>query len=636
MCFITLHCNNQQKHIYNNPIVLNMKALFSLTCLLVSTFFLCPVSAQVRWIGAPTGGLWTTASNWSTGIAPKATDSVLLSSTSTDTLAIRNIPAILSLVKLRIAANTKVKFWGDTTTVMTLTGGAGTDLMIDSTAALTFAADTNFSVARGIQINLAAGATAEIFGHLHFTSNGALSNPHRLQALSTNAIVFRNKSTFTMGNGAVGNPFGTGSAPSATQTVLFEDGATYIFNSGSNPFGATNMSVTTFNPKSNYKINVSGSALSNRTYGNVELTSPSYNSTSSGTSVFTINGNLTISAGKMKLNLTGGIQVKGNVQVATGASLTLGSDVVLTLNGTTEQTLTHQKNLIFTDSSTVLKVANPMGVRLKNALVLHTLELANGSLLLDSADVEVTHFITGGSVASHVVTSGIGTLKRPNVGATTMNFPVGASKTSYNPVALTNAGALDTFSVRVDTVVTNPPAFRGNCNFIMNRAWHISEKMAGGSNVMAAFQMDSSKLNLNNTTFTPATVILGHYNNNVWNELTASRNGETVTVMGLTQFSTFAIANAGAFTRLGVTDTRLQYGLKSYPNPMQDVLNIEILNPSFNNEEMVILDAVGRVQARQPLTNAMRFITNDWLSGIYFIAMAHNGNLQIIDKIVKK
>jgi Secretion system C-terminal sorting domain len=612
-----------------------MKTLFTLTCFVVSTLFLCPISAQVRWIGATTGGLWTTASNWSTGIIPLSTDSVLLSSSSNDTLAIRKLPAIFSLAKLRIAGNTKVRFWGDTTTILTLTGGAGTDLWIDSTAALIFAADTSFRVARGIQLNLATGATAEIWGHLHFTSHGSWNNPHRLQALSTNAIVFRNKSTFTMGTGAAGNPFGTGTAPSATQTVLFEDGSTYNFNSGSNPFGATSMTVTTFSPKSNYKINVSGSAFSNRTYGHVELLNPSYNSTSSGSGVFTVNGNLTIKGGKMKLNLTGGVQVKGNVQVATGALLTLGSEVTLTFNGTTEQTLIHQNNLVFTDSSSILKIANSAGVRLKNSLVLPHLELATGSLILDSSHMEVTRYIAGGSASSHVVTNGSGMLKRPNIGAMTVIFPVGVSKTSYDPVSLTNAGVIDTFSIRVDTVVMNPPAFRGNCDFIMNRAWQLQEKVAGGSNVMATFGMDISKLNLNNTIFTPTNVILAQYNNNAWAELTASRNAETVTVMGLTQFSTFAIANAGAFTRVGVSDTRLEYGLKTYPNPTQDVLNIEILNPPLQVAEMVILDAQGRVQDSQPFNSTMRFITSHWLSGIYFLAIQRNGSLQILDKIVK-
>jgi hypothetical protein len=169
----------------------------------------------------------------------------------------------------------------------------------------------------------------------------------------------------------------------------------------------------------------------------------------------------------------------------------------------------------------------------------------------------------------------------------------------------------------------------------MNRAWHLQEKVAGGSNVMATFGMNLSKLNLNNTIFTPTNVVLAQYNNNAWAELTASRNAETVTAMGLTQFSTFAIANAGAFTRVGVSDTRLEYGLKTYPNPTQDVLNIEVLNPPLPAAEMVILDALGRVQERQPLNSTMRFITSHWLSGIYFIAIQRNGSLQILNKMMK-
>jgi PGF-pre-PGF domain-containing protein len=613
-----------------------MKAIFpTFIGLFLSLIMVCPISAQVRWIGALAGGLWTTASNWSIGRIPNMADSILLSTSSADTLAIRNIPAVLSCVKLRIAGNTKVRFWGDTTTVITLTGGAGTDLLIDSTASLTLSADTSFNAARGILLNLATGATAEIWGHLHFTTNGAQSNPHRLQALSANAIVFRNKSVFTMGSGAAGNPFGLGSGLSANQSVLFEDGATYVFNSGSNPFGATNTSVTTFSPKSTYKINVSGSSFSNRTYGNVELINPSYSSTSTGSGVLTIHGNLILGAGKMKLNLTGGVQVKGNVQVANGAVLTLGSDVTLAMSGTSEQLITHQNGIFFTDSSSILKMANPNGVKLKNPLSLYHLELANGSLLLDSADVEVTRYITGGSSSSHVVTSGSGMLRRTNVGASTVIFPIGASKTSYDPVSLTNAGTVDTFSARVDTLVTNPPAFRGNGNFIMNREWHISEKKAGGSNVMATFGMDSSKLNINNTTFTPANVVLAHYNNNSWNELPATRNNEAVTAMGLTQFSTFAIANAGAFTRVGIAENRFQYGLKAYPNPTTDILNIDFLNITPNTT-CVILDVTGRIKYSQPLILNMRIITNDWLSGIYFIAIRHDNELQIIDKIIKK
>jgi hypothetical protein len=297
--------------------------------------------------------------------------------------------------------------------------------------------------------------------------------------------------------------------------------------------------------------------------------------------------------------------------------------------------ITHQNGIVFTDSSSILKMANPSGVKLKNPLSLYHLELASGSLLLDSADVEVTRYITGGSSSSHVVTSGSGMLRRTNVGATTVIFPIGASKTSYDPVSLTNAGTVDTFSARVDTLVTNPPAFRGNGNFIMNREWHISEKKAGGSNVMATFGMDSSKLNINNTTFTPTNVVLAHYNNNSWNELPATRNNATVTAMGLTPFSTFAIANAGAFTRVGVAENRFQYGLKAYPNPTTDILNIDFFNITPHTT-CVILDVTGRIKYSQPLISNMRIITNDWLSGIYFVAIRRDNELQIMDKIIKK
>jgi hypothetical protein len=143
-------------------------------------------------------------------------------------------------------------------------------------------------------------------------------------------------------------------------------------------------------------------------------------------------------------------------------------------------------------------------------------------------------------------------------------------------------------------------------------------------------------MNLNNTIFTPANVVVARYSNNVWSELTASLNAPTVTAMGLTQFSTFAIANAGAFTRVGVADTRLEYRLKTYPNPTQDVLNIDVLNLPSQPTEIVILDAMGRVQSSQPLNSMMRLITSDWLSGLYFIAVQRDGRLQIVDKILKK
>jgi PKD repeat protein len=525
-----------------------------LTFLLVSLFALTRSAAQVTWTGAPTGGVWTTAANWSGGSVPAATDSIVLSTSATDTLLISDLPATISLVKLRIGGTTKVKFWGLTTsTVITVTGGAGTDVVIDSLASLTLASSSVIGGAGSIAINLALDATAEITGKLHFTTNtNSSANAHRLQGLIANAITFKNSAVFTMGPGASGNPFGAGTGASAANSVFFDSGSSFVFNGGSNPFALTApAAVTIFNPNSTYKINTSGNALtpalSGRTYGNVEVTNAAYAGTSVGAGTFTVNGNFTVSAGTITLNLSGGVNIKGNITVAPAASLTFGPAVLVTLNGTTEQLLTNNGRLSFGDSTTILRVNNAAGARLATPISTRTLTLTNGCVTLDNNDLHITHYMNGGSALSHIVTNGTGVLRRENVGATAINFPVGISKLSYDPVLLTNTGTIDTFSVRIDTILTNPPASATNRNNILKREWNISENVAGGSNLTAVFSIDPSGLNLNNTTFTPATVIVGQYNNS-WNSLPATLSGTDVTATGLTTVSAFAIANTGAFT----------------------------------------------------------------------------------------
>ncbi|MEY4934306.1 MAG: hypothetical protein RIS64_665 [Bacteroidota bacterium] len=776
-----------------------------LTCLLVSLFALTRSAAQVTWTGAPTGGVWSTAANWSSGAVPAATDSIVLSTNATDTLILSDLPATLSLAKLRIGGTTKVKFWGLTTsTVITISGGAGADVVIDSLASLTLASSSVIGGAGSIAINLATDATAEITGKLHFTTNTSSSaNAHRLQGLMANAITFKNGAVFTMGPGASGNPFGAGTGVSAANSVFFDSGSAFIFNGGSNPFALTApASVTIFNPNSTYKINTAGTALtpalSGRTYGNIEVTNAAYAGTSVGAGAFTITGNLTVSAGTITLNLSGGVNVKGNITVAPTASLTFGPAVLVTLNGTTEQLLTNNGRLTFGDSTTILKVNNAAGARLTTPISTRTLTLTNGCVTLDNNDLNITHYMNGGSVLSHVVTNGTGVLRRENVGATATNFPVGVSKLSYDPVLLTNSGVVDTFGVRIDTILTNPPASVTNRNNILKREWNISESVAGGSNLTATFSVDPSALNLNNTAFMPLNVIIGQYTNS-WNSLIANLGAADVTVTGLTSVSAFVIANSGAFaaaaavggtiattttnicigtstqltltgaagdtlqwqassdslvwantgtigalmlsvnpsvttfyrvkatgagttysttikivvnpkpvpnftfttvggavtftntstgastytwrfgnptnststlanptftytangnytaqlmttsaagcvdstskgvtiTRVGIDETKYTYGLNIYPNPTQEVLNIDLKSTPLINDELLVLDGFGSVKIIQPLTQSVQLTTTQWSAGIYFIAIRRNGNLQIIEKIMK-
>ncbi len=778
----------------------------TLTCLFLSLFTIIQSTAQTTWAGPTTGGVWSTATNWSTGMVPTMSDSVVLNTNATDTLLITDLPATINLVKLRIAGSTKVKFWGATTaTTISISGGAGVDVLIDSLASLTFASSSAVSTAGSILINLATDATAEIGGRLHFTTNNATSsNGHRLQGLIANAVIFKNGSTFTMGPGASGSPFGAGTGASAANSVLFDNGSTFVFNGGSNPFVlAAPNAVTIFNSNSTFKINTSGSsltpALSGRTYGNVEVTNPAYAGTSVGAGAFTVTGNLTASAGAITLGLSGGINVRGNITVAPNAGLTFGSGVLVTLNGNTEQVLTNNGRLTFVDSTTILKLNNAAGARLATPISTRTLTLTNGCLTLDNNNLNVSHYVNGGSALSHIVTNGTGVLRREAVGATAANFPVGVSKLSYDPITLANSGVVDTFSVRVDTTVTNPPVNATNRNNILKREWNVSEHLAGGSNVTAVFSIDPTGLNLNNTAFTPNNVVVGQYSN-IWNTSPATLSGSDVTVTGLTTFSAFSIGNTGVFaataavggtvatttssiclgsaltltlagaaadtlqwqssadsvawanvgtvgaltfnatpsvttfyrvkasgagtnysnaikitvnpkpvpnftfttvggaatfantstgastyvwrfgnptnstanvanptftytangnytvqvvatsaagcvdstskvvavTRVGTDETKSILGLKIYPNPTQDVLNIELQNALAANDELLVLDGLGRIKSVQTLTATVRLMTNQWAEGIYFIAIRRDGNLQMVDKIFKK
>jgi Secretion system C-terminal sorting domain len=450
------------------------------TCILALLMTLTPGQAQVTWTGPATGGSWATTTNWSSRAVPTATDSIVLSSTMPDTLIIFDIPTAVTLLRLRITNTTKVKFWSmGTLSVFTISGGAGADVVIDSLASLTCASSSVIGGAGAININLATGATAEIGGKLHFTTNTASSaNAHRLQGLTTNAITFKNGSVFTMGPGASGNPFGAGTGASSPSSAYFDSGSAFVFNGGSNPFAMTApASVTIFHPNSTFKINTPGTtsppALSGRTYGNIEVTNPSYAGSSAGAGALTVNGNLTVSAGAITMNISGGINIKGNITVASGATAAFGAGVLVTLNGETEQVLTNNGKLTFADATTILKLNNAAGARLGSAANIETLTLTNGNLTLYNNHLTVTT-LTGGSATSHVVTNGTGQLKRSIEAGATATFPIGATATTYDPVVATPTTATTLGASVSNTINPTHIIVPAGAALVGSREWDLS------------------------------------------------------------------------------------------------------------------------------------------------------------------
>jgi PKD repeat protein len=236
------------------------------------------------------------------------------------------------------------------------------------------------------------------------------------------------------------------------------------------------------------------------------------------------------------LTLGSALNVAGNLTMMAG---TLTGNTV-TLNGTTVQNLNGNGNAI-----SALTLNNAAGVKLLSPTTIQTLTFTNGHLTLDNYNLTVNTAVTGGSMASHVVTNGTGSLKR-EVSSSALEFPVGVSASSYDLATLTNTGTTDTFSVRVDTILGNPPP---NGAQVLKREWNIAETVSGGSTVAATFSISPNALNLNNGSFVAGavTVAVPAMVNNTWNPVTTTFATPNATTTGLTTLNAFILANPNAF-----------------------------------------------------------------------------------------
>ncbi|MFM2267103.1 MAG: hypothetical protein RL757_544 [Bacteroidota bacterium] len=584
--------------------------------------------AQVTWTGAPTGGSWAVGTNWSSGVVPTATDAVLLQSAATDTLMITNVPRTVTLTQLRIN-NAKVRFTGDSAVVMTLTGAAGVDFSIAANAALVLSGG---SVAAPFQINLATGATGEVFGFMQLTgSTTGISHTHKLNALDSNAVFFKSGSTFVFGPLTSGNPFGLGVAPSGMKSMTFENGATFVQNGGSNPFAATApSSVTVFASASTFKINGTGTAsMGGRIYGNLEFNNAGYTASSTATTPSIVNGNLTVNMGSPIFTAAGGMEIKGNITVAAGASLKFGSATacLLKLNGTTEQVITNSGTISFDPLglTTQLTLDNAAGARLVgNDVKVTKIALTNGKIRLGNSNLVMTTAntpITGGSANNFIVTDGTGKLTIPASAATAAIFPIGLTATNgdVNQVEIVSTTA-DTISMRV---IAKPTMAFTSVNHAVSRAWEISRLGNSGA--------DSIKFGYNNNqvgSFTPANsamaiAIQGAANwaalqSNLTPTVGTINDKKITTSAAVVNYGTFALGTTG---RVGapnsVASLAEEKGVRVYPTLASENITIESKNEG--TETFRIVDAQGRVLKTGNFVKQTNVNITDLAAGVYFV-----------------
>ncbi len=364
-------------------------------------------SASFSVIEPPTYTWNVSSGNWATAVSwtPSRT-----TPTSSDILvfdgAIQATPNVtvdftspVSVAKLRVIGNASVTLSNAATRTLNVGFGySGADLEVASGSSVTITGSS------GLSVLIATGNTASISGN--WTVAGGA---HRLDAVDASGVTFQNGGQFITSTGFTGNPFNVNTTPN---TVVFASGSTFEFNAGANPFQLTApSSKLVFQDGSLYRHKTSGlPSMSGRTYANMEFdaaTTSAVNMT--GATAMTL-GSLTVKQGEWNFNLTGGVNLKGNIVVESGASLGFSpvSSSTLTLNGTSAQSISGAGT--FTLSSNVpLTINNSAGVNLSRPLTLNAaLTLTSGNLNSNgnlTLPFGVTVSGTGGSITGSYTSS---------------------------------------------------------------------------------------------------------------------------------------------------------------------------------------------------------------------------------------
>jgi hypothetical protein len=467
-----------------------------------------PVVTYV-WTGL-LGTSYSNALNWSPPRALPAANDVLVFDRSLGTPAtpvvVLDYAGSEAIRQLFVRNGVQVTFSTDADRTLILNNdAAGDDFVVDATSALTLT-NSNPLASSGLTLSLASLKTAVISGTLVFDGNTTAAGQHSLVSAApanSNAIEFRSGARFQATarfNAAAGNSvFGSTNGSSGSPfSVVFRNGATYEQGGGTNPFGLTApSSFVTFEPQSRYLFNSAGRpALSGRTYGTLE-----YNATPAfagdGVSPLVVLGDLVVTQGAVELNLTGGINVAGNVQVSGSGSLayrpgapsstntgyTIQGDILvnnsasftfspsdanappLQLNGAQAQTIggsaAGSGAVTFGDNGS-LQINNPAGVTLLRPLTVRRGLVLTSGLLSTTATNLLTLSNTpsgyatfsGGSSTSFVN----GPIARTTVSgaAAALVFPIGKG-TAYRPLTLNVASSNTVTATYVAEQVETPP-----------------------------------------------------------------------------------------------------------------------------------------------------------------------------------
>ncbi len=340
------------------------------------------------------GGIWTTPSNWNPARStPAVDDRLVFNDGNTYTITGLITDAIEGV---HISNTTKITLNSSSGGTLSIgNGSSGNDLIIEAGSELNISQTSSAAII----ISVGTEASGSISGSMNFTSNTASIN--QLTGTSASAITFNSGAVFTQNTNSTGNVFGN----TATGSVVFTNGSTFIQADGNNPFATNN--VVVFQNGSFFKIISSSvsTSFSGRSYSNFEM---DYAGTISASSTTALSfDDLKITQGTFNLNATGtsGHSIKGNITVQSGASLNFNpsSSGTVNFNGSSQQTISGGGTITSNGNSTLV-VANVTGVIVDNNTSLSgNLTVSTGSLSINAG----RQLTIGGILTNTPGTSGL-------------------------------------------------------------------------------------------------------------------------------------------------------------------------------------------------------------------------------------
>lgn len=444
------------------------------------------------------------------------------------------------------------------------------------------------SSAEVTQTDVQPGATLDVTGGTVTVNNGAAAYDIYVRGILKNST----NSAFTLAGGAAivvqdGGRYQHNAPTAGSITPMTWDaGSTCEIIAASGKPGGLNQSYYNFIWNSSTHgagtINLTGDLKTvNGDLQVLETGTGKLRFTGSSPGTLTIGGDFIIANGR-EVDFGNGsaactVDVGGDLIINDGATLSLmgGSSANGTLilrgdlNASTSSTITENTSgtncrLIFQGSSPQyasfsnmpervnIEINNSNNVSIQSDLTLRSnsnLIFTNGKLILGDFTLDMTDAgsITGADQNKYVVTNGATSSLRRNVGTTEVEFPIGQSTLSYNPVSITTTSGNADFFARVFDGVYDDGVGLGNVytSDVVDKTWDIYPLTGNPTVTIKVAWTSSNEL----TGFDNAHCNVAHYTNSGWEEDTdgAATGGFILTRerSGVSTFSPFAVVRSG-------------------------------------------------------------------------------------------